>query len=238
MRGTKPTRALFAALCTLGLAAAACGDEADATPRTAEQLATALVEPADLTGAWTPHEAPVGADIDGVVTDEQQDLLPGLELCDRATDAAREAASGLRWKAFRQLDLTVDDPIDTPSDRSGHIVFVQEFLTSGDIDDITSSFDQIRVGMDACLGDFPAGEEGPGTAATLDVPAMGDDRVAVLTTMQESGGWAVWRLHQVMVRDGSTLLGFLVVEIHSTDVAPLYSADDVAALVDTALAQL
>jgi hypothetical protein len=233
---------VFACLFTLGLVVASCGDDTDTTPRTAQQLAGSLLAPADLTGTWTPHQAPDQApdeaSIDGVVSDEQQDMLPRMDLCDKASDSAREAVSALQWKAFRQLDLTVDDPIDPPADRSGHIVFAQEFLTSGDIDDITASFDQIRVGSDACLGDFPAGEEGPSTAATMVMPSLGDDRFAVLTTMGEAGGWAVWRLHQMVVREGSTLMAFLVVEIHSTDTEPLYSNDDIAALVAAAVGQL
>jgi len=246
MRGTYPTRkrsaGVFACLFTLGLVVASCGDDTDTTPRTAQQLAGSLLAPADLTGTWTPHQAPDQApdeaSIDGVVSDEQQDMLPRMDLCDKASDSAREAVSALQWKAFRQLDLTVDDPIDPPDDRSGHIVFAQEFLTSGDIDDITASFDQIRVGSDACLGDFPAGEEGPSTAATMVMPSLGDDRFAVLTTMGEAGGWAVWRMHQMVVRKGSTLMAFLVVEIHSTDTEPLYSNDDIAALVAAAVDQL
>jgi hypothetical protein len=233
---------VFACLFTLGLVVASCGDDTDTTPRTAQQLAGSLLAPADLTGTWTPHQAPDQApdeaSIDGVVSDEQQDMLPRMDLCDKASDSAREAVSALQWKAFRQLDLTVDDPIDPPADRSGHIVFAQEFLTSGDIDDITASFDQIRVGSDACLGDFPAGEEGPSTAATMVMPSLGDDRFAVLTTMGEAGGWAVWRLHQMVVREGSTLMAFLVVEIHSTDTEPLYGDDDIAALVAAAVDQL
>ncbi len=246
MRGLYLTRTrfagVFACLFTLGLVVASCGDDTDTTPRTAEQLAASLLAPTDLTGTWTPHQAPDQApdeaSIDGVVSDEQQDMLPRMDLCDKASDSAREAVSALQWKAFRQLDLTVDDPIDPPADRSGHIVFAQEFLTSGDIDDITASFDQIRVGSDACLGDFPAGEEGPSTAATMVMPSLGDDRFAVLTTMGEAGGWAVWRLHQMVVREGSTLMAFLVVEIHSTDTEPLYSNDDIAALVAAAVGQL
>jgi len=250
MRGLYPTRTrfagVFACLFTLGLVVASCGDDTDTTPRTAEQLAASLLAPTDLTGTWTPHpppdqapdQAPDEALIDGVVSDEQQDMLPRMDLCDRASDTAREAVSALQWKAFRQLDLTADDPIDPPGDRSGHIVFAQEFLTSGDVDAITASFDQIRVGSDACLGDFPAGEEGPSTAATMAMPSLGDDRFAVLTTMGEAGGWAVWRMHQMVVRKGSTLMAFLVVEIHSTDTEPLYSNDDIAALVAAAVDQL
>ncbi len=238
MRSTHARRVALVAAGVLALGFTGCGDDADTTPRTDEQLAGALLTPTDLAGTWAPHQAPDEAAIDGVVTDAQQEMVPRMDLCDRASDAARDVASGLQWKAFRQLDLAVDDPIKPPDDRSGHIVFVQEFLTSGDIDDITVTFDQIRVGMDACLGDFPADEEGPGTAATMGAPEVGDDRVAVLTTMGEAGGWATWRMHQVMVRKGSTLIAFLLVEIHSTDVEPLYSADEVGAMVDTALAQL
>lgn len=239
MRCLSATGAALLATCLLVIGATACGDdEADTTPRTAEQLAASLLAPTDLTGTWTPHQAPDEASIDGVVSDEQQNMLPRMDLCDKASDSAREAVSAVQWKAFRQLDLTVDDPIDPPDDRSGHIVFAQEFLTSGDLDDITATFDQLRVGMDACLGEFPAGDEGPSTAATLVVPSVGDDRSAVLTTMEEAGGWAVWRLHQMVVREGSTLMAFLVVEIHSTDTEPLYGDDEVAALVSAAVGQL
>jgi hypothetical protein len=243
MRSLSATGAALLATCLLVIGATACGDdEADTTPRTAEQLAASLLAPTDLTGTWTPHQAPDQApdeaSIDGVVSDEQQNMLPRMDLCDKASDSAREAVSAVQWKAFRQLDLTVDDPIDPPDDRSGHIVFAQEFLTSGDLDDITATFDQLRVGMDACLGEFPAGDEGPSTAATLVVPSVGDDRSAVLTTMDEAGGWAVWRLHQMVVREGSTLMAFLVVEIHSTDTEPLYGDDEVAALVSAAVGQL
>ena len=239
MRSLSATGAALLATCLLVIGATACGDdEADTTPRTAEQLAASLLAPTDLTGTWTPHQAPDEASIDGVVSDEQQNMLPRMDLCDKASDSAREAVSAVQWKAFRQLDLTVDDPIDPPDDRSGHIVFAQEFLTSGDLDDITATFDQLRVGMDACLGEFPAGDEGPSTAATLVVPSVGDDRSAVLTTMDEAGGWAVWRLHQMVVREGSTLMAFLVVEIHSTDTEPLYGDDEVAALVSAAVGRL
>lgn len=235
----RPTTWLTALAATgvLVLGTAACADDPDASPQTAEQLATALVGPGDLAGTWTPHTAPDEAAIDGVVTADQQDMLPRLELCDQASEAARAAAADLQWKAFRQLDLAVDDPIDPP-DRSGHIVFVQEFLTSGDTDTITATFDQLRVGMDACLGDIPAGEEGPATAATMVMPRAGDDRFAVRTVMEEAGGWAMWRMHQLVVRSGSTLMTLLVVEIHSTDVDPLVTDDAIAAMVDTAVEQL
>jgi hypothetical protein len=243
MRGLSATGAALLITCVLVVGATACGsDESDTTPRTAEQLAASLLAPTDLTGTWAPHQAPDQApdeaSIDGVVSDEQQNMLPRMDLCDKASDTAREAVSTLQWKAFRQLDLTVDDPIDPPDDRSGHIVFAQEFLTSGNIDDITASFDQIRVGSGACLGDFPAGEEGPSTAATMVMPSLGDDRFAVLTTMGEAGGWAVWRLHEMVVREGSTLMAFVVVEIHSTDTEPLYDDDAVAAFVSAAVDQL
>lgn len=242
MRGLSAIGAALAAVGALVIGLAACGEADTAAPLTAEQLAAALVTPDDFDGTWTRHVAPDEAAIDGVVSDAQQELLPRVDLCDQASQAARDTTNGIEWKAFRQLDLTVDNPLDPP-DRSGHIVFAQEFLTSGDLDTITATFDQFRVGMDACLGDFPAGDEGPSTAATMLLPSLGDDRFAVLTVIQESGmgeagGWAEWRLHQMVVRDGSTLLGLLVVEIRSNDVEPLFTADDVGAMARTALDHL
>ena len=33
---------------------------------------------------------------------------------------SRAAVDALRWKAFRQLDLTDEDPIEPPDDQTGH----------------------------------------------------------------------------------------------------------------------
>lgn len=218
--------------------AVGCGDDVDGSPRSAEQLAERLVEPADLPGTWTVHGRFAEAEVDGVVTDEAREMLPGVGLCDAASDASKAAAASLAWKAFRQLDLEADDPLDPPVDRSGRMVFAQEFVTSGAVGDLAVAFDAVRDGVLACLGEIPAGEEGSGMVTEMEVPEVGDERVATLTELEEAGGWAQWRLHEVLVRDGSTLVRFTFVEIRSLDVEPQYTVDEVGEIVATVVDRL
>lgn len=231
-------------LCALTAAAmlsvAGCGDgTSGAAPPTAEQLASSLVTADDYDGEWTVDSGPDDSATppSGVVPPELQDMLPRLELCEAAGARSRAAADGLRWKAFRQLDLTEEDPIAPPGDRKGHMVFVQQFLTSGEPAEIERTFDLLRDGMKACLGDIPAGEEGPGTAKAMAVPRVGDDRYGVLTIIQEAGGLAQWRLHNTVVRQGAVMMLIDVVDIRA-GVAPLYSIDEVGTFVTRAVGKL
>lgn len=220
-------------LSVLGLAAAAvlagCGDGQD-TPPTAEQLAAQLVTVDSFDGDWTINPGPDdGTDMtSGVIPEDQRDMLPTVELCDAASPEARDAAESLTWMAFRQLDLDEDDPIDPPNDRTGHMVFVQQFLTSGDHDQLATTFELLRSGSEACLGPIAAGEEGPGQAEAMPIPEVGDARFGVLTTIEEAGGWAEWRLYNAFVLDPDVLMSFLVVDIRAGDgVEPYYSTDDI-----------
>lgn len=220
---------------------AACGsDDTSTAPPTDDALAASLLTVDDIEGDWTinlPPDAPESA-ASGVVPEELRDQLNGLEMCEAASDTSRAAVEGLRWQAFRQLDLTVDDPIEPP-DRSGHMIFVQEYLTSADSDEIAATFTALRDGMQACLGDLPAGEEGPGTAASMAVPEVGDDRYGVLMLVEEAGGWAQWRLHNTLVRRGPVLMLMLVVEITAGEgTEPDYSVDDVSQFITTAVDKL
>lgn len=56
------------------------------------------------------------------------------------------------------------------------MIFVQEFLRSGDPAEIEATFTALRDGMQACQGDIPAGEEGPGSTESMAIPAVGEDR--------------------------------------------------------------
>ena len=212
------------------LAVTGCGAD---DPPTAEQLAERLITVDTFDGDWTDNAPPEAAD--GLVPEEFQEMLPRMDLCDAASDASRAAVLDQRWAAFRQLDLDVEDPIRPPDDRTGHLVFVQEFLTSGPASDLEATFGLLRDGMVACLGDIPAGEEGPGFAVEMIVPDIGDERYGVLTTIEEAGGWAEWRLHSVMVRDGDVLAVIVITDIRA-DSEPYYSIDDVGEMVTTALA--
>lgn len=214
---------------------ASCGGEAAIA--TADELAASLVGVESLQGTWTVNVPPDGGGIpeSGIVPEEMQDMLPQLGLCDAAGPDAQSAAEELTWKAFRQLDLTVEDPIEPPGDRSGHMVFVQESLTSGEPDAIKATFDALRSGFEACLGDIPPGEEGPGTAEAFPVPGVGDDRFGVLTVIGESGGYGEWRIHTAVVRRGSALMSMNVVDIRMGEaVDPYFTSEQVEDMIVTA----
>jgi hypothetical protein len=242
----------------IGVAALAlggcAGDGADSTSQpssspawsagavpTAEQVASVLVTGDDFDGAWTVNVPPDAQDaVSGVIAEDQQDMLPRIEFCDRASAQSRAAAESLRWQAFRQLDQTEADPIDmAANDRSGHMIFVQEFLRSGDPAEIEATFTALREGMQACQGDMPAGEEGPGTTEPMTIPAVGEDRYGELTTIGEAGGGGYWLLHNTLVRQGPVLMDLQVVDIVMGDgVQPEYTTEDIAALLTTAVEKL
>lgn len=215
-----------------------CGGD-DAVP-TAEELSASVVMVDDFEGEWTLFAGPEDdqqLDPSGILTDEQRDLVPSFELCDRASDEARSVADSLRPLVFRQMDLAVDDEIDPPFDRTGHMIFMQQFLYAGDSDEMAESFDLVREGMLECLGEMPAGEEGPGFAEELEVPEVGDDRLGVLITMEEAGGWAEWRIHEVLMRDGPVLMQFVVVDIRA-GVEPYFTTEEFGEMVRTVAAKL
>lgn len=224
---------------TTALFAGGCGTTTEIP--NAVDLAEALVGPDTFPsddGAWTINVPPDQPDSSsGVVTDEMQGLLPRLDLCPEASEASRNAVDTVQWMAFRQLDLDVADPVDPPDDRQGHMVFVQEYLLAADPDEVTETFDLLRDGMQACLGEIPADDEGGGTAEEMPLPDLGDDRYGVLMLLDEGGGWAEWRLHQALVRDGAVLALVSVVDIRA-DTEPLYTVDEVGDLMATAIDEL
>ena len=229
---------------------AGCGGEEEAAPvpsaeeavpvPSADELAAALLSTEDLPGVWVVNPGPEDGALpaSGVVPEEVRDLLPRLELCPAASVEARAAAAALQWQAFRQLDQEEDDPIEPPADRSGHLVFVQEFLAAAEPAVTEGRFTSLRDGMAACLGELPAGDEGPGVAEEMPLPDLGDDRYGVRTTLEEQGGDAEWLFHQVFVREGAVLLVVDVVDIRMGEVEPLFTRADVDAIAATAVDRL
>lgn len=208
---------------------------------TVEELASALVTEDDYAGQWTVNVPPDSQmATPGVVPDNQQELLPRIELCAKASEESRSVADALRWQAFRQLDQSEEDPIDMAGgDRVGHLIFVQEFLLTGDPAEVEASFNALRDGMRACQGRIPAGEEGPGKSEPMIIPEVGDDRYGELTTLQEAGGGAYWLLHNSLVRQGPVLMDLQVVDIvMGKGVQPAFTTEDIDAFLTTAVEKL
>ena len=208
---------------------------------TAEQLASMLVTADLYDGTWTvnvPPDAQNGAS--GVIAEEQQEMVPRIELCNKASEESSSAAQALRWQAFRQLDQSESDPIDMAAgDRVGHMIFVQEYLRSGDPAEIEATFTALRDGMRACQGEIPAGEEGPGRTEPMVTPDVGEDRYGDLTTIGEAGGGGYWLLHNSLVRQGPVLMDLQVVDIVMGEgVQPEFTTEDIATFLTTAVEKL
>jgi len=208
---------------------------------TAEQLASVLVTVDDYDGKWTVNVPSDGQfATPGVVPESQQKMLPKIELCGKASEESRQAAEALRWQAFRQLDQSEEDPIDMAAgDRVGHMIFVQEFLRSGDPAEIETTFNALRDGMQACQGKIPAGLEGPGKSEPMAIPAVGDDRYGELTTLEEAGGGAYWLVYQSLVRQGPVMMELQVFDIVMGEgVQPAFTTKDIGTFLTKAVEKL
>ena len=209
-------------------------------PRDATQLAAALLVPEEIGARWKVDDAPTdgGLDPSGIVTDEQREMLPSVDMCDRADSGSHRAATALRWQAFRQYVMRVDGPVDPPVDRRGHMVFAQEFLMSGRESEIAWLFDRLKRGLEACMGAIPAGEEGPGEATPVAMSIAGGHHVAVLYRIEEAGGRGMWNVYSAFVRRGSVLLGFTLADVRLGDLEPIVDEKMLNRIVGVALVAL
>ena len=227
---------------TLLVVSVGCSDSADDEDviRSSAELASALVTVDDLDGEWTLNEGPQdGAVLEtGEVTEAGRDKLPTVDLCDAASNEAKAAADELSWQAYRQLDKTEGDPVDPPTDREGHVEFVQEFLMSDNPDTLSRLFDDVASGFVDCLGDIPAGEEGPGTAVEVDIDPMGDQRIAVLATIEEAGGGGMWHVYSALVRRGAVLVSLVIADVVLGDLVPELTVSDVNDVLAAAVSKL
>lgn len=234
-RVTRP----LAVLLLVAVIATGCGNDAERTVPSAQRQATMLLTASDLGAGWSVNPGPGdGPDLaGGVIPADAGDFVPKPELCDAADAATTATVDAIPWAAYRQLDLAAEDPIAPPDDRSGHMIFVQQLIAAAEPAVTARSFTALRDGLAGCLGDLPAGEEGPGTATTLDVGRFGDESAGVLTTVQEAGGWAAWRLHTIVIRHGGVLTALTIVEIHA-GVDPQLGPPDIARIAAAATARL
>lgn len=196
----------------------ACGGSSNPT-----KVAASLLKPGDLSGEWSLNigQGDFRLPESGEITDAERKYLPTMDVCDAASQESIDVTKKLTWEAFRQLDLKVDDPIDVPRDRQGQMVFLQEFLMSGDPKELSGMLQDLSVGIEQCQGDIPAGEEGPGSMSKIDIAPVGDESVAARYTIEEAGGGGTWNIHVAFVRTGSILASLSVVDIVLGDSAPV-----------------
>ena len=204
-----------------------------------QELAGGLLVADDLEGNWKLNSGPEGADLSttGIIDDTNRDKLPQIQLCDTASQESRDALNAIQWQAFRQIDKTVDNAIKPPKDREGHMIFVQEWLTSGEPDELELVFDDISAAVKECLGDIPAGEEGPGTITEAEIEPIGDQRVAALAQFEEAGGVGTWNIYSVFIRAGTVLMGVTAVDIVLGDLEPELTVADLDEILSTALSK-
>jgi hypothetical protein len=208
-------------------------------PSTAE-LAAALIAPDDLEGSWMLYEG--GDSQDGspgvipedeglIPEDEQQEGGSAVVLCERASAESLAAAEALRFKAGRQLGPSGQEP--WAGDVLGPVI--GEYLTSGEPADVEVTFNALRDGMQACVGDVSGtldnGTEFAWTVAELALPEAGDDRygnVAVGTTAVDYHDL----FEQAVVRSGPVLMYAQVAGGTRGDVVAPYTGDQLADLMD------
>lgn len=235
---------VVAVLAGVVLVVPACGTTSEdggagAVP-TPEELAAVLVTEDDLAGEWAVTPGPGGEPASGVVTEEQQEMLPRVQLCPEASAESVDAADGLAWQAFTMLDMTPQDPLDmVAGDRAGRMMLVQEYLLADDPAQVAETYGLVAAGMAACLGEVGEDDDGhTGTSEAVSVPEVGDERFAELDTIREPGDVeAVWYVEQVLVRDGPVLMYLAVTEVTVGEgVARQLSTQDVDAVVSAAAA--
>jgi hypothetical protein len=220
------TRGLGLAVGLLGLLLAGCGkdpapEDQAAEARSAGEVASTLVVAADLGGDWSVTQMPDFPELSetGVVSDEVRPMLPQMGFCDRAGAEAQAAADDLEWVAFRQLDLATGEPTEPPSPGRPpvhHIVFAQEFLATGEPDQLATTYDALVAGGDACLGTETTPDDETVHTTVLGVPGLGDASHGWRDVIREpgpTGRGATWNLRRVLVLDGDVLLMAQVAEI-------------------------
>jgi hypothetical protein len=227
----------------IGLLLGVAGCSESIEVKDAEQMSGALLEVDDLEGTWKLNVGSPGPDEEtlpesGILSDKQRELMPTLDLCDAAPTEAKKAADTLKWVVFRQLDKTVDDPLDPPTDRSGHMVFVQESMISEEPEVLSETFDALVLGTEACLGEIPAGEEGAGSSAEVTIEDVGDQQIAVLTEIEEAGGVGMWHIYTAIVRKGSVLVSLMAADVVLGDLPAELQLEDFDRIVQSALEKL
>lgn len=248
---SRTARVLGLAAGVLGLLLSGCGqdeapDDRAGDARPAAEVAATLVVAADLGADWSIRQNPDFPEMSetGVVSDDVRAMLPQVSMCEAADAEAQAAADDLRWVAFRQLDLATGQPTGAPSPGKPplhHLVFVQEFLATGDPAGLAATYDALVAGGDACLGTETTDDGETVRTTVLTVSALGDASHGWRDLVSEpgpAGRSATWNLRRVLVRDGDVLLMAQVAEITSPRVPTVLDDARVGAILETMVDKL
>jgi len=206
-------------------------------------MAKALLANDDLAGEWTLNLGTKAQDQErlpesGVLSDEQRRMLPTVHLCEEADAVAQKAADTLHWDVYRQLDKKVADPVDVPRDRVGNLVFVQESMLAGNRSTLARTLNDLFPGIESCLGEIPAGEEGPGRSEKITLSTRADQQIAVLYTVEEAGGAGTWHVYNAILRKGSVVMSVMATDITLGGVEDELDVEEFESIVRTALEKL
>jgi hypothetical protein len=117
-----------------------------------------------------------------------------------------------------------------------HLVFVQEFLTSGAADEVQTTYAALAAGTAACLGRHTTKDGETVRSTPLAVPDLGDSRYGWRDVVTEPGPPAhrtLWNLREVLVRDGEVLMMATVAEIASPGVPTVVDDAEAASIMTT-----
>lgn len=198
-----------------GATSTAPADDGSGAVPTPEDLATALLTPADLEGDWS-----VMGD-SGVVDGE-----PLTSVVDAVCGAGDVAPGPGTWQAGTYLVVTA--PPGFPQ--------VLERLTAGEPEEMESAFSDLVDQLTACLGALPP-DQGRRPEA-VDIPALGDAAFAV-AVVESSGGADYNRIPAAVILDGPVLLAVAEGGSGSPDAATAMVSDkDFASVVAVAVDKL
>lgn len=235
MGGTGIRRVLAAALLVV-LPLAACGTDDDGgeggSVPSGKDLVDMLVTGDVLGDGWAELDLPEDMGDVGLVTEENRDLVPRMDLCDQAPAESQKTVADLEWEAFTQYGYETGD--------ERHLVFVQEFLRSDSEATVRATYDDLAAGIRACEGQVETSPDGEQiTQSGLEVPELGEDRIGMRLDVSEPGDRsATWDIRNVLARDGTVLLGLTVVEIVTPGTERVLDEEEVDALMTRVADQL
>ena len=197
-------RAWSLAVASLALLSASCGESANVSVPTQQDLAASLLAAGDLGGEWLPvPDFPAG-----ILSDEMRSEFSLPEPCAEADAAAGEAVAGLEWQvgaAFSRGEVPEE----------GYVPTLVQLMLVGEPDQIASTFEALRNGFAACA-ETEQVFEGEGTFRIEEVPLpnVGDDQIGLRYQQLDAPADHVhFDMRLMLVRDGAVIMWLNETEI-------------------------